>query len=195
MADRGGVRVMLVVLLTFTAAAGCSGTKSNASGGSTDTIPLPKNSATTQMFAALDIFQGCLKGAGVKFIGAPDPSNPGSPTNDPTYVQNLAKCAAKSNIVQALANQNKAFDNLTPAQVEAGNKGYLKWRDCMIGRGWGIPQPTPDAKGRLFAFGGAGSAPPAFVPPPGQDLLTSGDLKGCAAQVQKEDPGAFPNGI
>ena len=47
----------------------------------------------------------------------------------------------------------------------------------MIGRGWGIPKPKPDAKGRLFSFGaGGGSSVPNFTPPPGQDILTSSDV-------------------
>jgi hypothetical protein len=57
----------------------------------------------------------------------------------------------------------------------------------MIGRGWGIPQPTPDSKGRLFSFGaGGGSGTPNFTPPPGQDILSSSDVQQCAAESQKK---------
>ena len=76
--------------------------------------------------------------------------------------------------MQALKDQQTAQDNLTPAQIKQQNKGYLAWRDCMIGRGWGIPEPKPDSKGRLFSFGGgSGSSAPNFTPPPGQDILTT----------------------
>ena len=127
----------------------------------------------------------------MKFIGAPDSSNPNSPSNDPNYVKNLSTCAAKSNILQALKDEQSAQDNLTPAQIKTENKGYLAWRDCMIGRGWSIPEPTPDSKGRLFSFGaggasGSSASTPNFTPPPGQTLLNSPDLQACATESEKK---------
>jgi hypothetical protein len=161
---------------------------SGASGAVTgDTIPLAGVDPTTKFFGAVSTFQSCLKELGVKFIGVPDQSNPNSPTNDPTYLDNLGTCAAKSNILQALKDQQAAQDNLTPDEIKTQNKGYLVWRDCMIGRGWGIPEPKPDSKGRLFSFGsGDGSSVPAFTPPAGQDLLSSPDLQECATESQKK---------
>ena len=161
-----------------------------AAGGSTvatdNTVPLAQDDSTTKFFKAMTGFQTCLKGLNVKFIGAPDQSNPSAPTNDPNYVNALSTCAAKSNIVQALKDQQTAQDNLTPAQIKTQNEGYLVWRDCMIGRGWGIPEPKPDAKGRLFSFGGATSgSQPQFTPPPGQDIISSSDVQACAAEAQK----------
>jgi hypothetical protein len=157
---------------------------SGASGASADAVPLAKEDPTTKFFKSLGIFQSCLKGLNVKFIGVPDGKNPNSPANNPDYIQALSTCAAKSNIVQALKDQQTAQDALTPAQVETQNKGYLKWRDCMIGRGWGIPKPKPDAKGRLFSFGSSGSSVPNFTPPPGQDILSSADVQDCAKESQ-----------
>jgi hypothetical protein len=139
--------------------------------------------------SAISSFQSCLKGLGVTFVGAPDPSNPNSPANDPTYIKNLTTCAAQSNILQALKNAQTAQDNLTTAQIAIENKAYLKWRTCMIGRGWGIPQPVPDSKGRLFSFGG-GTTGANFTPPAGQTLLSSHDLEGCAVVAEKAVPGA-----
>jgi hypothetical protein len=161
---------------------------SGASGAATgDTIPLAGVDPTTKFFSAIGTFQSCLKEEGVKFIGAPDQSNPNSPTNDPAYLDSLGKCAAKSNILQALKDQQAAQDNLTPDEIKTQNKGYLVWRDCMIGRGWGIPEPKPDSKGRLFSFGaGGGSSTPNFTPPDGQDLLSSPDLQECATESQKK---------
>jgi len=173
-------------------AAAANASVAGASGASSDTVPLAQENPQTKFFASLSTFSSCLKGLGVKFVGAPDPSNPNSPANDPTYLKNLGTCAAKSNILQALKTESTYQDNLTPAQIEQQNKDYLKWRTCMIGRGWGIPQPVPDSKGRLFSFGtGSGSSSvPNFTPPPGQDIITSSDVQECAAQVAKEDPSA-----
>lgn len=151
-----------------------------------DAVPLAKEDPTTKFFKSVAVFQSCLKGLNVKFIGVPSASDPSSPANNPDYIKALSTCAAKSNIVQALKDQQTAQDNLTPAQVQTQNKAYLAWRDCMIGRGWGIPKPTPDAKGRLFSFGSASSGPPNFTPPPGQDILSSADVQQCASQVQQQ---------
>jgi hypothetical protein len=169
-----------------------AGTASSATGASgatgsetSDTIPLAKQDPTTKLFAAINSFQSCLKSLGVKFIGAPNQGDPNSPTNDPTYIKNLSTCAAKSNILAALKEQQTYQDNLTPAQIEQQNKGYLAWRDCMINRGWGIPEPKPDSKGRLFTFGTNGQTP-NFDPPPGEDILSSSDVRECATEVQKK---------
>jgi hypothetical protein len=168
------------------AGTGASGPSAAVTG---DSIPLAGEDPTTKFFTAINVFQSCLKGLGVKFIGAPDQSNPSSPTNDPGYLKNLSTCAAKSNILQALKDQQSAQDSLTPAQIKQQNKGYLAFRQCMIGRGWGMPVPTPDSKGRLFSFGaGGGSSTPNFTPPPGQDLLSSPDLQDCASEAQKKVP-------
>jgi hypothetical protein len=166
---------------------GASGATGAATG---DTIPLASDDPMTTFFKATSVFSSCIKEQGVKFIGAPDPSNPNSPANDPNYLKSLSSCAAKSNIVQALKDEQTAQDNLTPDQIKQQNKGYLQWRDCMIGRGWGIPEPKPDSQGRLFSFGaGGGGAAPAFTPPNGQDLLSSPDLQECASAATKKVTG------
>jgi len=154
-----------------------------AAGATGDTVPLAKDDPQTAFFKAVRTFQGCLDDLGTKFIGVPDQSNPQSPTNDPAYLKDLGTCAAKSNIVQALQDVQKAQDALTPKEIEAQNKTYLKWRDCMIGRGWGIPKPKPDEKGRLFSFGGS-SGPPQFTAPPGQDAFSSPDFQECIEEVR-----------
>ena len=151
--------------------------------GPASAIPLAKANPITAFFQATGSFSGCLKNLGVKFIGAPNPKNPSSPANDPTYLKNLTTCAARSNIVQALKDFQTSQNNLTPAQIQAQNKGYLAWRQCMIGRGWTVPEPKPDAQGRLFSFSGTGSGGPQLTPPAGQDVLTSSDIRDCAAQV------------
>ncbi len=180
------------------AGAGGSGGGAGGAGGSTGAttttaagaIPLAKANPTTSFFQATSSFTGCLKSLGVKFIGAPDPKNPSSPANDPTYLKNLSTCAAQSHIVQALKDFQSSQNNLTPAQIQQQNQGYLKWRQCMIGRGWTIPEPKPDAQGRLFSFGGGGGSGPQLTPPPGQDALSSSDIRDCAAQVQPPASGS-----
>jgi hypothetical protein len=157
-------------------------------GGATGTtIPLVKQDPTTAFFQATSDFTSCLKGLGVSFIGAPDPKNPKSPANDPTYIKNLSTCAAQSHILQALKDFQSAQNNMTPAQIQQENKGYLAWRSCMIGRGWQIPEPKPDAQGRLFSISASGGGnTPQLTPPPGQDALTSNDIRECAAQSQQQ---------
>lgn len=148
-----------------------------------DTVPLAKQNPTTALFSAIGIFQSCLQGLGVTFIGAPNPSDPNSPANNPGYVKNLVTCAAKSNILNALKGAQSAQNNLTLAQIQKENKDYLKFRKCMIARGWKIPLPKPNAKGLLFSFGGTGGSGPQMTPPPGQSLINSPDLQACASQA------------
>lgn len=162
--------------------AGAGGPTTTATGS---TIPLAKQDPTTAFFQATSDFSSCLKGLGVKFVGAPDPKNPTSPANDPNYLKSLTTCAAQSHIVQALKDFQTAQNNMTPEQIKTQNAGYLKWRDCMIGRGWKIPDPKPDAQGRLFSFSTSGGGP-QLTPPPGQDVISSSDIRECAAQVQAQ---------
>jgi len=161
------------------------GTRGAKSAGSTGTtIPLAKQDPTTALFTAIGVFQSCLKGLGVTFQGAPSANNPNSPTNNPSYLKSLTTCAAQSNIVQALKSEQTAQDDLTPKQVANENKIYLKWRTCMIARGWGVPEPKPDAKGALFSFGTGGGGP-QLTPPPGQSLLSSPDVEACVTLAQE----------
>lgn len=147
------------------------------------TVPLAQQNPVTALFSAIGTFQSCLQGLGVTFQGVPSRGNPNSPANNPQYIKDLVTCASKSNILNALKAAQTSQNNLTLAQIQKENKQYLQWRKCMIGRGWGIPQPTPNSKGLLFSFGGAGGGAPAFKPPPGQSLLSSPDLQACANQV------------
>lgn len=161
---------------------GEAATGPGAAAGSTDTVPLKKEDPQTAFFGATRKFRDCLKGLGTAFIGAPDPSNPDAPSNDPAYLKDLSTCAAKSGIVQAMQEMQKAQEQMTPAEIEKQNKGFLRWRTCMIGKGWKIPKPTPDDKGRLFSFS-AGRGP-QIEPPPGKDLLGDKDMQDCAAKSQ-----------
>ena len=46
--------------------------------------PAREGGPDDEVLQALSMFQSCLKGLSVKFIGMPDQANPNSPTNDPT---------------------------------------------------------------------------------------------------------------
>jgi hypothetical protein len=196
---------VLGVVLVATVAAGCGGGGSSSTGGTvasgqiagsipangagsaksaSDTVPLAKANPITTLFSSLSSFQSCLKGLGVTFIGAPNPSDPSSGANNPAYIKSLTTCAAKSDILQSLKAEQTAQQNLTPSQIKKENQEYLVFRKCMIARGWGIPTPTPNADGLLFSFGGTGAgAATGFKPPPGQSLLSSSDLQACAAKA------------
>jgi hypothetical protein len=163
--------------------AGDDGSAAGASAGTTDTVPLADEDPTTAFFGATQRFRSCLKDLGTAFIGAPDASNPDSPTNDPAYLEDLSTCAAKSGIVQAMTDMQKAQADLTPAEIEEQNKGYLRWRKCMIGKGWEIGKPTPDSEGRLFSF--SGGRGPDITPPPGKDILGDSDMQECAEASQR----------
>ena len=149
-----------------------------------DTIPLAEEDPNTKFFGATQKFRQCLKDQGTDFIGAPDQSNPDSPTNDPGYIEDLSTCASKSGIVQAMQEMRAAQADQTPEEIEEQNKGYLRWRKCMIARGWGIPEPKPDSEGRLFSFSGRGGGP-QIEPPPGKSLLGDSDLQECAEESQR----------
>jgi len=160
-----------------------AGSGSGGKSGSSTTVPLAQQNPISALFTSLSTFQSCLQGLGVTFIGAPNPSDPNSPANNPGYVKNLTTCASQSNILQALKAAQSAQDNLTQSQIHTENNEYLKWRTCMIGRGWGIPQPTPNAQGLLFSFGGTGGSVPNFTPPAGKSILSSSDMEACASKV------------
>ncbi len=154
----------------------------DGTGVTTTTGAKTMSDASSDLFSALSKFRACLTGEGVTFIGAPDRSNPDSPSNDPEYVKALSTCAARSNIVGALQAQQAATEAMTPAEIEDANKSYLEFRKCMIAKGWKIPVPTPDEKGRLFVFNtGSGNN---FTPPPGKDVITSTDTQDCAAKAR-----------
>lgn len=167
------------------AGAGRGGSGAAGSASVTTTIPLDQEQdPTTALFDAVAKFRGCLDGLGVQFIGAPDSANPDSPSNDPEYVSALGTCAARSNVVQALQAAQSANDNLTAEEIRERNKAYLKWRKCMIGRGWKIAEPVPDEKGRLFSFGA--STGNQIEAPPGKDLLSSSDTQECAERTRRQ---------
>jgi hypothetical protein len=158
----------------------------DASSPTTATTAVPIKSsgnATEDLLDASRRFGACLSDEKVEWIGRPDPTNPQSPTNDPDYIEALTTCAARSNIIAALQAAESAQNSLTPKQIKQQNEGYLFWRECMVKRGWKIEKPTPDAKGRLFAFN-ENTDPPE--PPPGKSFFSSKDQDECATKAQRQ---------
>jgi hypothetical protein len=169
------------------AAPAADGSTAGASGAETatgDTVPLAEEDPSTAFFAATGRFRQCLEDLGTEFQGAPDPWNPSSPSNDPSYVEDLSTCAAKSGIVQAMQGMQQSQAELTPEEIEEQNEGFLDWRDCMIERGWKISEPKPDSEGRLFSFGGGGGSGLQIEAPAGEDLMGSEDMQACTEEAQ-----------
>ena len=150
------------------------------------TIPLAKQNPTTALFSAVATFQSCLTGRGVTFQGAPDPKNPSSPANDPNYVKSLVDVRGAEQDPPGPQDGAERAGQPDSGSGEEGEQGVPAVAQVHAGRGWGIPQPTPNAKGLLFSFGGSGGQEPQFTPPPGQNLISSPDLEACAAKAQGE---------
>jgi hypothetical protein len=188
-ADRAARREARAEARSVTASGAPSSTLPGQAGATTPTtakssVPIKKGTNAVQdLIAASGRFRDCLNDLDVKFIGAPDPNNPQSPTNDPDYIESLGTCAARSNIIQFVEAAKAEQDTWSPKEIKRQNEGYLLWRDCMVKRGWKIEKPTPDEKGRLFVIS-TSSKPPE--PPPGKDFFNSTDQPKCAAQAQRE---------
>jgi hypothetical protein len=167
---------------TAPAGQGSSAAVASRGGVATTTIPLAKQNPTTEFFQATASFTSCLKALGVTFIGTPDPTKPSSPANDPSYLKSLETCAAQSHILQAIKDFQSAQAKLTTKQIQQENEAYLRWRTCMIGRGWTVPEPVPNSQGELFYFS-ANSPGPQITPPPGQNPISSPDIQDCETQA------------
>lgn len=144
-----------------------------------DAIPLNEDDepAIGGLLDAFEVFNGCMEDEGVEFIGPPDPANPDSPANDPSYLGTLQQCAAESNILQAIQAAEAENASLTPAEIETRNEGYLVFEECLTGRGWSLGEPQPDQYGVL------GPGQDGFNPPPGEEVLGNNDIRECASEA------------
>ena len=89
-----------------------------------------------------------------------------------------AEVAAPQAAAQESAPQqaDAAQADLTPEEVETQNRQYVAFRECMIGRGWDIPDPVPNEYGLLFpGFQAAAS----WEGPPGEDITSTDDVGEC----------------
>jgi len=152
----------------------------------TTTIPLNADDSDPidGVFAAMKIFNSCLKDNGTSFIGIPVAGgDPQDPVNDSQYISDLIECAAVSQIQGAFQSLQTASDNIPADEIEGRNRGLVIWADCLKGRGWKIGELKPDTRGLL-------QIPQELQPPNGQSILESDDMQECrdiaAAELETE---------
>jgi hypothetical protein len=154
-----------------------TGETSAAGETTSDTIAVADDrSPEERLFDSFAQFRGCLEQRGTEFIGVPDPANPDSPTNDPTYLESLGVCASQSDILASLEDVQSAADDLSPEEVEQRNEGVLLFRDCMEERGYTVE----------LQAGPNGALSPTGIESPdgGQFDLDSRDMEACASDAQ-----------
>jgi hypothetical protein len=140
-----------------------------------DTLPVgEEEDADSVFFEAVGEFTQCLTVEGYDFIGIPNEDLPATdPVNDPGYLDSLGQCAASSQIISKMAAAEDT-SSLTAEEIETQNREFNVFVDCLTGRGWTIPTPTPDENGVL--------QPPyvelaqTWVPPDGTGLLDGGEF-------------------
>jgi hypothetical protein len=148
----------------------------------TTTLPQEELDPGEALFEAVGVFQSCLDAEGYEFIGIPfqEETDPEAPVNQQPYIDALVACAARSQIQERIAEADAAQADLTPEEIEDQNRQFIAFRDCMVGRGWGIPDPVPNEQGLLF--GGFGSTT-SWVAPPGESLTSSDDVGECSSEA------------
>lgn len=153
----------------------------------TTTLPQTEQlSPQDELFEAVAVFQSCLAAEGTEFIGTPDPSlGADAPQNQQPYIDSLVLCAARSDIQNKVAASQAAQANLTPEEIEEQNRAFLVFRDCMIGRGWIIPDPVPNENGLLFSLAGTQE----WEAPDGESLIDSDDTAECTEAAGVEQDG------
>jgi len=163
-------------------------TTTSAPADTTTTIPLNADTSdpVDGVFAAMKIFNDCLKDNGTSFIGIPTAGgDPQAPVNDSQYIADLIECAAVSQIQGAFQTLQSANDNVPADEIETRNRGLVKWADCLKGRGWKLDPLTPDARGLL-------QISQDMTPPNGESILESDDLQECreiaTADLEAETP-------
>ena len=146
-----------------------------------ETIPLLEEKAPPgiQMMDALEEFNGCLEEEGVEFIGRPDETlGEGAPVNQPTYIEALTLCAARSGIVSAMQEFQMSRVSRTPEKIREDNEQFVALTGCLRSRGWTVSDPMPDADGSL----GPGDD---FRGPDGD--LDMGDIRSCLSELSLAD--------
>lgn len=145
-----------------------------AEGGATTTLPqneVTQEESIDDLFAAMRTFNSCLEDEGQPFIGF-DPEAPADdPRQAPAYLEALQKCAAVSQIQEALASVDLGSEGKTPEEIEQQNRGLVSFTDCLKGRGWNPAPMEPDENG-LLQIGDLG-------PPDGESIFESDDMDEC----------------
>lgn len=148
----------------------------------TTTLPQEELDPGEALFQSIGVFQSCLDADGFEFIGIPGQAStdPDAPVNQQPYIDSLIACAARSQIQERIAAVDAAQADLTPEEIEDQNRQFVEFRDCMIGRGWDIPEPVPNERGLLF--GGLGQTS-EWTGPPGETLAETDDVGECTSQA------------
>lgn len=152
----------------------------------TTTLPQAEELTPQQeLFQAIEVFQSCMDAEGTDFIGIPDQSlGADAPQNQQPYIDSLVLCATRSDIQNKIAAANAAQADLSPEEIEEQNRSFLAVRECLVGRGWVIPEPVPNENGLLF---GGVQATQQWEPPAGETLIDSDDIAECVEAGAGED--------
>ena len=169
---------------TVAADAGAGGFSEAEGGEELTETTLPQNEQSQSenvddLFTAMRVFNTCLEDEGRPFIGF-DPDAPDDdPRRDPVYIEALVKCAALSQIQEAMASADLGSEGKTPEEIEEQNRGMLSFQNCLKGRGWDVPDSVPDENGLLQLGQDLGA-------PEGENILDSDDMNDCRIAGQAE---------
>lgn len=146
----------------------------DAEGAGGTTLPqneLSQDEAVDDMFTAMRTFNSCLEDEGQPFIGFDANAPASDPRQSPAYLEALGKCAAVSQIQDAVAAIDLGSEGKTPEEIEQQNRGLVGFVDCLKGRGWDPAPLEADENGGLLV-GDLGA-------PEGESILDSDDLDDC----------------
>ncbi len=122
-----------------------AGGSTPTSEGAADTIPVNKDDRPPELrlFDAFGKFKSCLTDKGYTIEGnLQDRSNPAY--QDPAYAEAVSTCAARSDIVNILAEVQATRADLTPDEVKERNEAFIELRDCLVDKGWTIETSTSE---------------------------------------------------
>ena len=128
-----------------TAPAGTTDTDTDTGAGSGDTIPLNRDDRPPELklFDAFGKFRTCIEDKGYVIQGnLQDPSNPAY--QDPAYRDAVSTCAARTDIINILAEVQATRADLTPAEVEERNEVFVELADCLEDKGWTVETRTSE---------------------------------------------------
>lgn len=110
-----------------------------------DTIPVNRDDRPPELklFEAFGKFRSCLTDKGYTIEGnLQDRNNPAY--QDPAYAEAVSTCAARTDIVNVLAEMQATRADLTPEQVKERNQAFIDLRDCLVDKGWTIETSTSE---------------------------------------------------
>jgi hypothetical protein len=130
---------------TTTTGTAAGGSAPSSEAGAGDTIPVNKDDRPPELrlFDAFGKFKSCLTDKGYTIEGnLQDRNNPAY--QDPAYAEAVSTCAARSDIVNILAEVQATRADLTPDEVKERNEAFIALRDCLVDKGWTIETSTSE---------------------------------------------------